>query len=934
MASSDLWAGAHISEDLRRHLAGAILRNQSLIEALAGRLARGLKSELSGATSVTQEAEQRIRAALDALTSTNADDLLQGLAEVAREAQDRVLVGLLDRMGLSRTVEAGIQLQRPNELAARLFTEQRTVGLLSGKPAQFSLSQHLHDFNRMSKEAFTGELRRVIHDGTSAVKAATQLLAHDAITPVSNRYVEEIRQRMRLLSGNLSPETRQELRELLGEYRKYAKGLTRAGEAGFQHLGMRADTMHLIERLEKATTVEAVEAAVDRWMVQKQVYHAKVVARTELNRGYTEAMRETARKNPAVVGWEVKLSGSHPRPDICDDLAGKYYFDGREGGKQGSPDMALPPWHPSCLCNSRPILDTGYFRKRAEELRAARAEQGSSPAAAAATGQGAAPPALDAHTKERIAAKVTKGDLTRHLAEKTGLPRERFKNLPKARLSELLGMEAEEVKGALGLPTNPDSWKQVGSRLGSNEGGTFEAPGGKRWYVKFYGDPDQARGEVVAARVYRELGVETLEPQLVTMRGRTGVATAWREGLQRLTAEQLLEHREDLAKIYQASVVTKNWDVVGLDLDNIVLSPSGRLAVVDTGGAFRFRAQGLAKTFGPDIDEVRTLRDAAVNREGGRVFGELFRRDVWLEAQGAQPVLGLKKSGVEAMFREAGFGEGDVKELTGSLWARRQALIDRYDLQGKLTYPGFGKHLEEFKKWERGIFETAQEATNTTPILVNRFESYVAQRFGPEGQTALKRWFNEWSGSSRTTPAAGLVKDWTHERMGVRPGYHNGEVGAGARRVASEHASRVERASRLSKTKLFELLDAEYEFHQYYLRRVHGWDEFEVVREMDSRELRATVSRGWWEAGSATCTAHPRGVFVNTEAISARVRVEDILKTWRQGPRYMPFYDTTEYHGTWQLPDAGHANGRREHEYIAIGRKRPATVIKRNGRYL
>lgn len=73
--------------------------------------------------------------------------------------------------------------------------------------------------------------------------------------------------------------------------------------------------------------------------------NAKRLARTEINMAYRTADQERWKSLDFVLGYEVKLSNRHPRPDICDHAAGRYPKDFRFVG-----------WHPQCLCRAVPIL--------------------------------------------------------------------------------------------------------------------------------------------------------------------------------------------------------------------------------------------------------------------------------------------------------------------------------------------------------------------------------------------------------------------------------------------------------------------------------------------------------------------------------------------------------------------------------------------------
>lgn len=69
------------------------------------------------------------------------------------------------------------------------------------------------------------------------------------------------------------------------------------------------------------------------------------LTRTETNMSYRRADMERYKSSPFVIGFEVKLSKSHPRYDICDQLKGMYPVK-----------FTFVGWHPQCLCFCVPIL--------------------------------------------------------------------------------------------------------------------------------------------------------------------------------------------------------------------------------------------------------------------------------------------------------------------------------------------------------------------------------------------------------------------------------------------------------------------------------------------------------------------------------------------------------------------------------------------------
>lgn len=75
--------------------------------------------------------------------------------------------------------------------------------------------------------------------------------------------------------------------------------------------------------------------------------NARRLTVTEPNIAYRTSDHLRWDKLGFVLGFEVKLSGSHPALDICDDLKGEY-----------PKSFLFTGWHPQCLCRAVPILMT------------------------------------------------------------------------------------------------------------------------------------------------------------------------------------------------------------------------------------------------------------------------------------------------------------------------------------------------------------------------------------------------------------------------------------------------------------------------------------------------------------------------------------------------------------------------------------------------
>lgn len=87
----------------------------------------------------------------------------------------------------------------------------------------------------------------------------------------------------------------------------------------------------------------------DQWTgrgyYKSSAQNAMRVARTETNIAYRRADHARWQQMDFVIGQRVHLSRSHPKPDICDKLAGDY-----------PKDFVFDGWHPQCFCYVTPIL--------------------------------------------------------------------------------------------------------------------------------------------------------------------------------------------------------------------------------------------------------------------------------------------------------------------------------------------------------------------------------------------------------------------------------------------------------------------------------------------------------------------------------------------------------------------------------------------------
>lgn len=522
------------------------------------------------------------------------------------------------------------------------------------------------------------------------------------------------------------------------------------------------------------------------------------------------------------------------------------------------------------------------------------------------------------------------GEPDAHMAQ--ALPRYR-KNMPSPIDKQADAIETgAEAAGAM----RSSQWTRVAEKQGSVPGGIYEDPDGNRYIAKFYPDEEQARAEVASQRIHELLGVETSKghitqlPDPSTGEMRTVVANQFRDdltfpdGRTELT-DAMLKAPGDSADIFHASVITGNRDAIGMDFDNVAVTRNGRLASIDTGGSFDFRAQGQRKDYGKDPLEVKGLRDPQINSQAASVFNELENRDAYWEGTGASKVRALKKKDIQAAFEDAGFSPARVNQLTATANLRKNALVDRYNADNKRSYKGYGKHEKVFKrmgtaKWNRtgtassghlAVDDRTYRGPDGARDAINGFERYVESQTDSRGTYELKSTLDDWSNDS-SNPGGAAMKLWSYERYGNKPNYHHRRGRAmqtgdaaleGVKRDAEEHFRNMD----ISKERMFRLLDIEHEYSRYQARRATGYDGFTVSRYMSDAEYDANMSRGGQFQGNAAMsfTQKNEGGFSGQKKIDMDVRAEDTMKFWWQGEKFMSY-------------------GENEAEIIVMGGKKPA----------
>jgi hypothetical protein len=282
-----------------------------------------------------KRATQQARNAMKELDASGVQDLLDLYQQAADQVRAQIyaaadagnqvpqqqlqplldqISGIIDQLGEERDALLHEQIGQAADLGVRPFTAQGVLAVggseavLDSSAAMrinqsavdfvmnvrqgdgLALSERVWRLNQGAKEALQRAVASAVIRGSSAARAARELLMNGQSVPAETQ---------QLIAGGQAPRIAQ-LADLL-------------------------------------TTGDGGEA----WKAER-------VLRTEINRAHGEAFMAGATKTPGFAGIRFLLSPAHPRPDICDLLAAANLYG---LGKGVYPTRELTPWpaHPNTL---------------------------------------------------------------------------------------------------------------------------------------------------------------------------------------------------------------------------------------------------------------------------------------------------------------------------------------------------------------------------------------------------------------------------------------------------------------------------------------------------------------------------------------------------------------------------------------------------------
>jgi ADP-ribose pyrophosphatase YjhB (NUDIX family)/DNA polymerase III epsilon subunit-like protein/predicted DNA-binding transcriptional regulator YafY len=287
-------------------------------------------------------------------------------------------------------------------------------------------------------------------------------------------------------------------------------------------------------------------------------------------------------------------------------------------------------------------------------------------------------------------------------------------------------------------------WKKVGEQSGSNEGGVYEDENGRQYYVKKARSQSHAENEALASAFYRFFGMPSSEVGLGTFdtdkdsEPGTYNPSSSSIGSDRIITPMIPGADETLAYYaFDANVTSQlhdgfaidawlaNYDVMGLDFDNVVVDKNGNAYRIDPGGALMWRAQGKPKTwFGPEVGELNSMRDTNQNYSSGSVFGEMTPEQI---VESGRKLLNITPSQIDDIVDATISSPEDREMLKDILKRRRSDVLSQLGIFDATTDP-FADRVPLTES-------IGYEAQDLQPGDVIGDDSFVIERIFRDGDT-------------------------------------------------------------------------------------------------------------------------------------------------------------------------------------------------------
>lgn len=312
--------------DLYKRLAQEILKHEGKIAGDAQAFVTQLAAQLQASgQQVTPEIQAELTSYLTAMQAA----INTGIVNAATIAAATMPVNLQSAT-VAKLAEQAYSEQWPDglKLSDRLWNWQGNVKagltktLQSGIKQGAGVNKIVYDMQRTIERANAGQRFKIIENHQDdwvkeLHKSATELIHDPSAKAAWEATVADVEERIMGLKEN---------------------GSKAAAERVFSQIRL---------AVTKGNELLA-DKAVKWWLYDKQLYHLKRIARTEMATAMHRAVIASVEGDDSIIGFQWRLSGSHPVYDICDVYANVEMGLGK--GVFTKETVPRHKAHPHCMC--------------------------------------------------------------------------------------------------------------------------------------------------------------------------------------------------------------------------------------------------------------------------------------------------------------------------------------------------------------------------------------------------------------------------------------------------------------------------------------------------------------------------------------------------------------------------------------------------------
>lgn len=380
---------------------------------------------------------------------------------------------------------------------------------------------------------------------------------------------------------------------------------------------------------------------------------------------------------------------------------------------------------------------------------------------------------------------VHEGDGGSGLSETMDKVEEGKVKLPKQDTPSLNVMRQQEQKLQKGTKSYNADLVKVSGQKGSNEGGLFKDKKLETLhYVKWPNSPTRARIEALTALLYAYAKVPVPTVSVIRFQNKDAVMSDWIEDAATMSWTEIAKHK-DVREGFAADAWLANWDVVGLQADNLVKGPGNKAYRIDVGGSMLFRAQGKPKPFPAAVPELETMRNPSIAPQASKAFKNLTPTQLRNGAKKVAAVtdaqidyavdsVKLPKKSPDYPASQFGKEANDLpKMLKARLKARRDWLMEevleaeKKEAKLKKEQAAVVKYLEEKSGMKpasvKVLVSKGPKYSPSTPTAKSKWtlasqvmRAELGKSEGEEASKATREHYNAWKGSSISPKGAVL----------------------------------------------------------------------------------------------------------------------------------------------------------------------------------